>query len=138
MPIHLVTLERSGEFEAKSMESTEKKCDAMATRKYRYEVTIETRGKKFSPEGFVINNEHIHEFFERTFGESAAPWKARSCETMATQAAEAICHSLVEKGIDVKDVKVGIYGSHGARITAHCAPEPLGREIKRVKLRGVS
>src|SRR5712664_1948316 len=122
MSVHYMKLERSGEFVATHMIPTSTKCDAMDSLVYGYEVTIITRGKKFTLEGYVLNNEEVQNFFDRQFGEESGPWHGISCERMAIMAGEFFCRKLCAMRIDVVEVKVGVYGSHGARITSHCGP----------------
>jgi hypothetical protein len=83
-------LERGGKVKAVNMISNAHKCAAMRTKVYEYFVIIEASDVHLSPEGYLLNNEHVATYFEGTFGVKAAPWDAMSCENMARKAASEI------------------------------------------------
>lgn len=118
-------LERGGKVHAKNMVSNSHKCAAMRTRTYEYRVKIEATDRHLSPEGYLLNNEHVASYFEGTFGVKAPRWDAMSCENMALKAAREICKMLLDQGVDCECVTVQILGSNGAWITAKCKPEHL-------------
>lgn len=119
----LVSIERAGKVRASSMISNAHKCAAMRTRKYQYHCLIVANDTKLTPEGYVLNNEQVQEFFERKFGRLAPRWDAMSCELMALTSARELFDRLLANGIDVVSVQVTITGSNGAKITALCRHE---------------
>jgi hypothetical protein len=107
---------RGGKFFAKHMINTSKKCGAMSNRSYEYFVRICATDHKLTPEGFIINNEYIQEFFNRRFGKLARPYHAKSCEHLAIQAARELAYLVKLGGVVCQMVEVTIRGSNGARI----------------------
>lgn len=120
----ILSIRRAGSVRASKMIPNTHKCAAMRTKVYKYEVVVVGTNRRLSPEGYLLNNERVQEFFEVRFGAKAPqPWDAVSCEMMAQISAEEICSMLVAEGIDVITVTVTITGSNGAKITATC-PAP--------------
>lgn len=111
-------LQRSGRFNAKHMRNNAHKCGSMSSRIYSYTVKIRATDRVLTPEGFVMNNELVAEYFAERFGVHAAPWDAVSCENMARIAAREIGERVCGQGVDCQEVEVTITGSNGARITA--------------------
>jgi hypothetical protein len=112
----LINLERAGKFHASTMHPNPHKCAAMRTRTYQYHVRIEASDKVLTPEGFLINNERLQEYFDSRFGHKAPKWEAISCEHMALAAAQELSQIMLNDGIDVQCVECRILGSNGATI----------------------
>ena len=112
----LINLERSGKFHAATMVPNPHKCAAMRTRTYQYHVRIEASDKTLTPEGFLINNERLQEYFDTRFGHKAPKWDAISCEHMALTSASELSQIMLNEGIDVQCVECRILGSNGATI----------------------
>jgi hypothetical protein len=119
----LIKLTRSGRFHAKTMRPTPHKCAAMRTRTYPYWVSIQATDKQLTPEGFLINNERIAEYFDTRFGHKAPEWDAISCENMALIACRELASIMLNDGIDVQCVECQILGSNGAEIKGIWTPE---------------
>jgi hypothetical protein len=111
-------LERAGTFKASTMISTTSKCGAMAMNTYNYRVRIQATSQVLTPQGYVINNEEIQNFFDERFGEKAKPWMACSCENMAQQSCKELTAILRMRKIRLKLIRVTLEGSNGALITA--------------------
>lgn len=118
MEIQLLVLERSGKFRASSMIPNRHKCGSMRSLVYTYAVRVEASSRHLTAEGFVLNNELIHEYFVGKFGVRAPRWNAVSCELMALTAASNLAALIQSQGVDCQRVEVSITGSNGARITA--------------------
>lgn len=128
-------LERAGTFRAINMIDTATKCGAMAMNSYNYRVKIQAKPKPLTPQGYVINNEEIQNFFDERFGEKAKPWMAFSCENMARVSCEELGALLQNRKIKIKLILVTLEGSNGALITAEWQPKflaPLTRILKPV------
>jgi hypothetical protein len=117
-PITLLFLKRDGKFKATSMVPNNHKCGSMRSIVYTYSVKIKAAGSKLTPEGFVLNNELVHEYFIGKFGVKAPKWDAVSCELMALTAAKELADLICSQGVDCRSVWVSITGSNGAKITA--------------------
>lgn len=111
-------LERSGKFKATHLVNNHHKCGAMANRVYFYDVKIQAKDTRLTPEGYVMNNELIQTYFDKRFGADAGPWEAISCEKMALTTANDLATQLLDTHIDTLCVKCTIHGSNGALITA--------------------
>jgi hypothetical protein len=115
----ILRLERSGKFNAAtSMIPNRKKCGSMSSTVYSYTVRVEATDRRLTSDGFVLNNELIHEYFVGKFGVKASKWDAISCELMAMTAATELAKLICDQGVDCHQVDVSITGSNGARITA--------------------
>lgn len=125
-----ISLVRGGSFHADKMIPNAHKCAAMHTKIYRYEVTIEARATRLTPEGYVINNERVQGYFDERWGQLAPePWQAISCENLALTSAREIAHRLKQDEIEVTCVRCMIVGSNGAKITATWVPESDQSEV---------
>jgi|SRR5277367_4527081 len=113
----ILSLERDGEFDPVNMREQSNRCGHIGLMKYRYAVRIEATNESLSPEGFVIENGRIHNYFLTRYC-SGRPWKAISCENMASKAAMEIGRTLVKEGISVIMVSCTIMGSNAARLSA--------------------
>ena len=123
MPM-LIEITRSGKFRALRMQDNSHKCGAMRSKAYEYAVKIEALDVHLTPEGFLINNENIHLYFQVNFGElTTRNWDAMSCENMARKAAKDLRDMLLNESIAVICVSVSIKGSNGAWLTAKAKPE---------------
>jgi hypothetical protein len=112
-------LEREGRFNAsRSMIPNNHKCGSMGSKIYSYAVRVEATDAKLTPEGFVLNNELIAEYFAKKFGAKAKKWDAVSCERMASTAARELFREVCNGGADCQCVEVSLTGSNGAKITA--------------------
>lgn len=118
MDMQILILERAGKFRASSMIPNARKCGSMRSIVYSYSVRVEASSRTLTPEGFVLNNEMIHEYFVGKFGVRAPKWNAVSCEMMALTAASNLAALIQYQGVDCRKVEVSITGSNGARITA--------------------
>jgi hypothetical protein len=114
----ILTLEREGEFETKGMVETQTKCGPLGLQKYSYAVKIEATDESLSPEGFIIENGRVHNYFITRYA-SGKGFAAVSCEEMARRAAMEIGKQLVKERISVTAVICTIKGSNNARLTAH-------------------
>lgn len=114
----LLTLEREGEFDAVNMVETQTKCGPLGLKHYRYAVKIEATDESLSPEGFVIENGRVHQYFINNYANPRRRWPAISCEKMAIKAAHTIGQQLQKEGISVTAVRCTIFGSNNARLTA--------------------
>lgn len=123
-----IELTRGGKFHATTMKDTPTKCGAMRNRSYAYAVRIEARDVHLSPEGFLLNNELVQEYFDTRFGHKAPKWEAFSCENMARTAASELCDQLLKSGIVVICVEVSLTGSNGAVIKARKLVEAAASE----------
>jgi len=121
----MLVLTRSGRFKADHMIPNATKCAAMRTRTYEYKVRIEGTAQKLSPEGYLLNNEHVQTYFDSRWGAQAPAWDAVSCERMALTSALELCAKVHAEGTDVRLVSVHIKGSNGAWIEAVCGPHDL-------------
>ena len=110
-------LEREGEFNPVNMRENMRRCGQLGLMHYKYAVKIEATDANLSPEGFVIENGRVHNYFHTRYC-SGRPWTAMSCENMASKAAMDIGRTLVKEGISVHTVQVTITGSNNARLTA--------------------
>jgi len=117
-----ISLERAGRFRATTMRPNDHKCASMKTRVYPWEVRIEGTDAHLTPEGFLINNEFIGEYFEERWGRKAKPWDAVSCEMLAIISAKEICAQLIKQGVSVQKVLCRIKGSNNAWVSAECVP----------------
>ena len=113
-----VTLSRKGLFQVPYMQHTPHQCGSMETRAYDYEVSIRADADELNPEGFIINNESIQEYFEKKYGTLASPWPADSCENLARVAAREIAILCRNAGTRVLCVECMLLGSNGAEIRA--------------------
>jgi hypothetical protein len=110
-------LEREGTFEPKNMREHDNRCGHVGLMLYNYAVRIDATDEKLSPEGFVIENGRVHNYFITRYC-SGKPHVAVSCERMAVRAAMEIGRTLVKEGISVHTVTCTIEGSNKARLTA--------------------
>jgi len=113
-----LTLEREGEFEPVNMVENSSRCGQLGLMHYRYFVRVEATDERLSPEGFVIENGRVHDYFLTRYCDPKKSFKAMSCERMAVKAAMEIGRTLVEEEISVTSVQVTIFGSNNARLTA--------------------
>lgn len=114
----MLSLERKGSFSAATMIDNPHKCGAMLNRDYNYRVRMTAKSTRLTPEGYLLNNEHVQEYFDSTFGEKAQPWEAISCERLAIACCEGLAELVRKYGIDLLMIEVAIEGSNGAIITA--------------------
>jgi hypothetical protein len=113
----LIKLTRAGRFHALTMRSNPHKCASMNTKIYHYDVTLNATDKRMTPEGFILNNEHVQSYFDNRWGINAPAWDAVSCELIAITSAKELCE-LARRDADVWRVTVGIKGSNGAWLNA--------------------
>lgn len=124
-----LTVNREGAFIAGPNTEHEAQCGRVGAKQYRYQCAIEVDGSTLrEPEGFVIDNGLIQEYFETTYGADAhvEGAKCRSCENMAKDAIEYI-RGYFEKGgsyqmVRVLSITVTIWGSDFSHITAVWKP----------------
>lgn len=120
----LLSLERNGTFDASSsMIPNAHKCAAMETTTYQYQVKIESTGDQLSPEGFLLNNELVQNYFDSRFGPKATKWEAVSCELIALTSARELAELCRKNGVVPQSVECCIVGSNGAEIRAKWTPE---------------
>lgn len=120
----LLSLERNGTFDASaSMIPNAHKCASMETTTYQYQVKIESAGDKLSPEGFLLNNELVQDYFDSRYGPKAHKWEAVSCELIALTSAREIADLCRKNGVTPHSVECCIVGSNGAEIRAIWTPE---------------
>lgn len=113
-----IKLERAGTFEAKaSYGPAAVKCDLADQHTYRYFVRITGSDRRLSPEGFLVENSRVHDYFITHYA-SGNPWPVRSCELMARKAARDIGKMLAEEGISIEKVECALGGSNGAMLWA--------------------
>lgn len=110
-------LEREGEFVPTGMIETSDRCGQIGLMKYQYAVRIEGTDESLSPEGFIIENSRVHNYFLSRYC-GGKRFVAMSCEKMASKAAMDIGKTLIKEHISVKLVQVTITGSNNARLTA--------------------
>jgi len=130
-------LEREGEFDPVNMRENDNRCGKIGLMRYKYAVRIEATDENLSPEGFVIENSRVHNYFLTRYC-SGKPYVAVSCERMATRAAMEIGRTLVTEGISVHTVQVTVTGSNNARLTAvwkRATDRELYAKIKKTKIR---
>lgn len=121
-------LEREGEFDAIGMVENGQKCGALGNRHYRYYVRIDATDTNLSPEGFIVENGRIHQYFINNYATPGRLWRAISCERMAALAAMRIGQRLLSEKISVTKVTVTIFGSNAARLTAMWRPGQTVRQ----------
>ena len=110
-------LEREGEFRPKGMIETSTRCGPIGSMVYKYYVRIDATDEALSPEGFIIENSRVHNYFHTRYC-TGRRFTAISCERMAAKASMDIGRRLVKEGISVKQVTCTIFGSNNARLTA--------------------
>lgn len=133
-----MSLEREGEFEPVAMRENNHRCGPMGQMHYRYAVKIFATDGSLSPEGFIIENGRVHEYFVQNYC-SGKEWDALSCEKMAAKAATDLGNIMFNEGITVVAVKVTIFGSNNARLIAEwVAPEGATTKGQRAKKAGGS
>jgi len=93
------------------------RCGQPHMKTLNYSVEIEATDESMSPEGFVIENGRIHDYFLKKFC-SGRPWEAISCERMAINSAMDIGRLLIRESISVISVTCTMVGSNEARIKA--------------------
>lgn len=78
---------------------------------YRYVCEIDTDESNLDDRGFIIDNNDVHEYFEKRY---RVPRQAKSCELMAMEAVKKL------RGLmpNAQRIAVTIYGSAKAGLTA--------------------
>lgn len=111
-----IELERSGKFRTSFLHGDiDGKCGLPDAQEFSYTVRIYGTDKSLSPEGFIIENSRVQLYFDRTY---AHVKQYRSCELIASKAAEALGRKLVSEGISIDKVSATISGTPGAQLTA--------------------
>lgn len=110
-------LEREGEFRPQGMIETSDRCGQMGVMLFKYHVKIDATDEALSPEGFIIENSRVHNYFITRYC-TGRRFVASSCERMAAKAAMDIGKTLIKEKISVTSVQVTITGSNSARLTA--------------------
>jgi hypothetical protein len=113
-----LSLEREGEFVPVNMVENNTRCGQLGHMLYRYIVRVEATDERLSPEGFVIENGRLHNYFLTRYCDVKKKFNAVSCERMAVKAAHEIGKTLLKEKISVTSVQVTIFGSNNARLTA--------------------
>jgi hypothetical protein len=112
-----LSLEREGEFEPVGMRENNHRCGPIGSMRYRYHVKIDATDESLSPEGFIIENGRVQEYFVSNYC-SGKEWDALSCELMAARAAVDLGLILVAEDISVLRVTVTVFGSNNAKLMA--------------------
>lgn len=81
-----LSVNRTGSFTVKSCQFTEEQCGNEKERKYSFEVRVEASNESLSPDGFVVDNQVLYEYFRERYEGRRDP--VRSCETVAQEAVE--------------------------------------------------
>jgi hypothetical protein len=114
-----LVMSRNGAFDPVNMVGKVEtdRCGQPHMKTLNYSVEIEATDEHMSPEGFVIENGRIHDYFLKKFC-SGRPWEAISCERMAINSAMDIGRLLIRENISVISVTTTMVGSNDARIKA--------------------
>lgn len=121
----ILKINRHGTFKIAPEQDTMSQCGREAIREYGYHVTIEATDKKLTPEGFVMDNFLIFDYFRRVYVENKSP--CLSCEKMALDCLDYF-QGLFKidpklKEIDVRRIYVKIQGTDVSFIEAEwCKP----------------
>ena len=133
-----LVLSREGEFTPVNMkENPTDRCGQLGMKSYKYAVQVEATDEKLSPEGFVIENSRLHNYFLTRYC-SGRPWNAISCERMALKGAMEIGTQLIKEGISVISVTCTVVGSNSAQIQATWVRDNGHKKGKRASRRGAS
>lgn len=109
-----ITINREGSFEVNCVGDDSTQCGVRGrTRKLFYKVKIVGREDCLTPEGFIIDNNEIHQYFEDAYTHcDVDPFP--SCETMACRAVREF-HGMFGRGhlanVRVSYISVSISGS---------------------------
>lgn len=111
-----LTLEKSGSFNTHFIPGhDDQKCGMPLVDSFNYDVSIEGSDDHLTPEGFLIENGRIQEYFEQAYRKRQP---VRSCEQIACDAAKQLASLVEAEGSKVSNVSVTIHGTPGAKITA--------------------
>ena len=106
-------INREGKFIVDPDAETDGQCGFTGARMYRYFVSIEADNSKLTPEGFVMENQWVDDYFQYTYMRKGV--KAPSCEEMAQAAIHHFrnvfaTHKDLE-GVNLRRILVRIHGS---------------------------
>lgn len=110
----LLMMEKAGKFKPAFTPNPASKCDLPEHDIYRFHCKVLATDEVLTPEGFILDNVKINEFFDTAY--NGLP--QMSCERMAAHGARGIGTLLHGMGISVRTVTVKIGGSNGAWLTA--------------------
>lgn len=117
-----LSINRAGEFIAHADAQHPQQCGREGVRHYKYFVTIMAGNHHLTPDGFVMDNAWVDEYFQRCYGNIGYRMKCDSCENMAQRAVHEF-HEMFKrihelKSIDLKRIYVRIHGSDFSFIEA--------------------
>lgn len=127
VPLILLRINRNGEFIAQVGSDTPSQCGKPGARNYKYFVSIEASNKHLTPEGFVMENAWVDEYFQNTY--AIIGRKCESCENMAEAAIVYFLNMFDRyaqlKNVDLRRILVRIHGSDFSFIEAEWTKKKL-------------
>jgi hypothetical protein len=131
-----LTIRRSGTFAVTWSGSNASQCGALGTQVLTYAVVIVGHEQHLTPEGFIIDNNDIHQYFVRTY-QNVGDFE--SCERIAARACRDF-RQMFGKGaladVKVSRIEVTISGSPTAGLTAEWEA-PAERAASKVRVNHV-
>ena len=110
-----LTIERTGTFAVHWSGSNASQCGIAGTRVLHYTVRIGCGEQHLNPHGFIIDNNDIHAYFDRTY---QGVRDFESCERIAAKACKDFHATLDESGVEPTFIEVTISGNPAAGLTA--------------------
>lgn len=113
----LLRVNREGSFEVTAEQCTDNNCGSLERKNFRYEVMIEATNENLTPEGFVMENQWIDDWFRDTYEVKKLP--CESCEIMAQKAVNHFLDMFNDASLPTSAVKVTkiVVRVHGASIS---------------------
>lgn len=121
-------IEREGDFSVANMIENPNKCGMYEKASFHYRVEIDGNSGHLTPQGFIIDNNDIQGYFDKTYTKNTAKIPFISCENMAAKAVRDFRNSLKVK---VYGIKVTIWGSEHASLTAYWKAKPEAVKIPK-------
>lgn len=109
----LLRINREGSFTVSESAQTPQQCGKVGQKEYRYFCSIEATNEHLTPEGYVMENAWVDEYFQATYNQEtkAVP----SCEQMAQDAITHILHLFARqpdlKKVQLTRILIRIHGS---------------------------
>jgi hypothetical protein len=109
----LLRINREGSFSVSESAQTAHQCGKIAQSQYRYFCSIEATNERLTPEGFVMENMWVDEYFQATYNLETK--EVPSCEKMAQDAIAHILHLFARqpdlREVDLRRILIRIHGS---------------------------
>jgi hypothetical protein len=117
-----ITLQREGVFSVQHTGSNANQCGALRTSILNYRVAITADDIVLSPQGFLVDNNRIHDYFVDTYRDID---EFVSCERIAMKARDDMLAAFQEdedlRKVRILSIEVAVSGTPGAWLTARWA-----------------